>query len=56
MKYATLQPLLSQLGWTILPSIIIGVGTRGIVHTTTTKQLQDLHIPTIKIRKLMETF
>lgn len=51
-KFATLQSL---LGWTILLSIIITMGIRGTAHTTTVKRLQDLHIPTIKICKLIET-
>ena len=34
MTYATLQPLPTQLGWTILPLNIITAGIRGTIHIT----------------------
>lgn len=55
VNHATLQPSLTQLGWTILPATIMTARVKGTIHTTTTKQLQNLHIPTTKIRKLLET-
>jgi hypothetical protein len=51
-----LHPLLYQLGWRILPPIIIMATMQDIIHTTTTKHPQDLHNPNSKIHKLMESF
>jgi hypothetical protein len=55
-KHAILHPILSQLGWIVLPPIIIIAGIRGNSDTTTVKVLQDLQIPNSKIQKLMESF
>lgn len=55
-KYATLQLLLAQLGWAVLPPIIITVKIKGTILNATIKHLQYLHILTFKIHKLMETF
>lgn len=53
-KYAVLLSLLSQQGWEVLPPIIITIGIRGTIHTPSIDRLQELHISTPKIHKLME--
>ena len=55
-KYAILHPFLSQLGWIILPPVIITTRIRGILHTTIVNLLQNLQIPNSKIHKLMDIF
>ena len=55
-KYTILHLILSQLGWTTLSPTIIMATIQGTIHTTTTKHLQDLHIPNSKIHKLMKSF
>ena len=48
--------LLSQLGWEVPPPITITIGVRETRHTTTTKKnLQNLHIPSPNIHKLLLT-
>ena len=54
-KHATLQLLQTQLGWPVFPPIVITMGIKWIIHTTTIKNLQNLHISTNNIRKLIET-
>lgn len=55
-KYTIIHPFLSQLGWMCyrLPSLWQNI--RETIHTTTSKHLWDLRIPTPKIQKLMEIF
>jgi hypothetical protein len=47
-KYDTLQPLLIQIGWVVLPPIVIAIGIKGTVLKATMKHLQYLHILTSK--------
>ena len=54
VKYALLQPLLTQPSSTLLPPIIITIGIRGTFHTNTIQCLKDLHITSHNICKLME--
>jgi hypothetical protein len=53
-KYDILQPLLAQLGWTVLPPQIIIAGIKGSTYNTATQNLLDLKISNNKIYKLME--
>lgn len=53
-KYDTLQPLLTQQGWNVLPPIIITATIKVSIHNPTIKHLINLKIPQYKINKLME--
>ena len=55
-KCAILVPLHIQQGWGVRPLIIIASGIRRAIHTTTTKCLQDVQMPTLEIHNLMESF
>lgn len=44
-KYAILQPLLTHLGWEVLPPIVIIACIQGTIHNTSTKCLQELPHP-----------
>ena len=56
MAYAILHLLHSQLGSTTTPHHHIMIKRNYRIHTTSTKYLQDLSIPTLILHKSMETF